>query len=48
MSDDLSKVDWAYFARGGTVQREKRVSACTTALRARYAPSALERDSREG
>lgn len=48
MSDDLSKVDWAYFARGGTSQREKRIAACMTALRARYDPSALERDSREG
>lgn len=47
MSDDLSK-DMLIFARVGTVQRQKRIAACITALRARYAPSALERDSREG
>lgn len=47
MSDDL-KVDMLKFDRGGTVEREKRRLACLTALRARYAPSALERDSREG
>ena len=48
MSDDLSKVDWAYFDRGAALQRENRRESCRMALRARYAPSALERDSREG
>lgn len=47
MSDDL-KVDMLNFARGGAVERENRRLACRIALRARYAPSALERDSREG
>ena len=47
MSDEL-KVDVLNFGRRGTAEREKRIAACMTALRVRYAASALERDSREG